>query len=58
MIVAFFLALRANTRLFEQIVRDKATSDLVLITKVQFDEFSKTTAVVVTRGLCITESLE
>jgi hypothetical protein len=57
-IVALLLALHAYARLLEQVMRDKAARDLVLIVEVQLNEFSETTAIVVPRGFCIAKRLQ
>ena len=57
-VVAFLLALRANTRLFEKIVGNEATGHFVLLAEVQLDKLAKATAVVVARSLGIAERFE
>ena len=57
-VVAFLLALRANTRLLEKIVGNEATGHFVLLAEVQLDKLAKATAIVVTRSLGIAERFE
>jgi hypothetical protein len=57
-IIPFFFALNTYARLLKQVMWNETTSNTILIIEMQFDEFSKTTAIVVARGFGITKSFQ